>query len=164
MMARDIEPLDSIIWFERIELVASGALGLENSLRHAAHLLQLAPAPFRGVMRWATDEENFEALLEAGEFGSAARHLLAQPTSLTLENGNETGQVRATIRCAALHRVIEGFGPTEAAAILSVWTSCALALRAEFGADLSRLSGGDDASQLAAVRQNLQRTFGRAEG
>jgi hypothetical protein len=163
MMTREIEPLDSVIWFERIELVASGALGLENSLRHAAHLLQLAPAPFRGVMRWATDEEHFEELLEAGDFGSAARHLLAQPTSLTLENASKVSQVKATIRCAVLRRVIEGFGATEAAAILDVWTSCALALKAEFGADLSKLSEGYDAVQLAEVRQNLQRAFGGAE-
>lgn len=138
-MKGDMEPLDSVLWFQRIEIIASGEFGLENSLRHACHLLQLTPTPFRHVMRLAMDEASFEALLEEGSYDAAARHLVAQPTALSVDQGPDARMVTAAISCVILKRVIKGTGGTEAAAILDAWTSCVLALKAEYGADLSEL-------------------------
>ena len=139
-MPDDIEPLTPALWFQRIEMIASGELGgIENSLRHAGHLLQLTPAPFRAVVRMSLDEEAFEAVLQAREFDTAARHLVAQPTALCVEEDSD-GPVQAAISCVILQRVIRGSGDTVATAVLDAWTTCLLALRTEFGADLVSLS------------------------
>jgi hypothetical protein len=139
-MTDDLEPLAPALWFCRIEMIARGDLGnIERSLRHAAHLLQLTPLPFRDVVRMALDEESFEALLECGELDTAARHLIAQPTALTVKQDPD-GSVEAVISCVILKRAIHGSGHTVAAAILNAWTTCLLALRDEFGPDLLTLT------------------------
>lgn len=136
-MNEHIEPLSSSLWFQRIEKIANGELAsTENALRHACHLLQLTPAPFRHVVRLAIEEERFEALLEAGDLDTAARHLIAQPTALTVEEGEDEPRVRATISCVILNRAIAGTGETVASAVLAAWTTCLLALKTEYGADL----------------------------
>lgn len=139
-MTDDIEPLAPALWFRRIEMISRGELrSVENSLRHAAHLLRLTPAPFREVVRLSLDEDVFEALLEAGEFDTAARHLVAQPTALSVDQDPD-GPIRAVIGCVILKRAIHGTGETVAAAVLDAWTTYLLALRTEFGADLLRLA------------------------
>lgn len=139
-MTEHIEPLASALWFQRIEKVANGEMrSVEHALRHACHLLQLTPAPFRHVVRLAIDEDRFEALLEAGDFDTAARHLIAQPTALTVEEDQGEPRVRATISCVILNRAIAGTGDTVASAVLAAWTTCLLALKEEYGAD--QLSG-----------------------
>ena len=137
-MAHEVEPLDASLWFFRIEMIARRELAIENSLRHAAHLLQMAPLPLRPILRLATPEDRFEALLDAGDFDAAARHLVGQPTALTLEP-SDGSQVVAAISCIVLKRVITGVGETEATAILDAWTTCLLAIKARFGEDLERL-------------------------
>ena len=140
-MTNDIEPLAAALWFRRIDMIGRGALdSVENSLRHAAHLLQLTPSPFRHLVRLSVDEAVFESLLEAGEFDAAARHLVAQPTALSVDEV-PGDPVRATISCAILGRAVHGTGDTVATAILNAWTTCLLALRAEYGADLLNLTG-----------------------
>ena len=139
-MSDSTEPLISNLWFERIEKVASGGLGsVENALRHAAHLLQLTPTPFRDVVRLGIDEEGFEALLDSGDFDTAARHLIGQPTALSVEAEQNEVKFRATISCPILGRAISCSAETVASAILAAWTTCLLGLRSEYGADL--LSG-----------------------
>lgn len=139
-MTDEIEPLAPALWFGRIEKIARGELSsVENSLRHAAHLLQLTPRPFRHLVRLSLDEDAFEALLEAGELDTAARHLVAQPTALTIDEDPD-GPVRAVISCVILQRAIHGTGETVATAVLDAWTTCLLALRTEFGADLLSLA------------------------
>ena len=139
-MTDDIEPLAPALWFGRIEMIARGELSsVENSLRHAAHLLQLTPRPFRHLVRLSLDEDVFEALLEAGELDTAARHLVAQPTALTVDEDPD-GPIHAVISCAIVKRAIHGTGNTVAAAVLNAWTTCLLALRTEFGADLLSLA------------------------
>lgn len=138
-LAHEVEPLDASLWFCRIEMIARGELAIENSLRHASHLLQLAPLALRPVVRLATNEDRFEALLDAGDFDAAARHLVAQPTALTLETSSDGTQMVAAISCVVLKRVITGVGATEAAAILDAWTTCLLAIKARFGEDLEAL-------------------------
>jgi hypothetical protein len=138
-MTDDISPLAPALWFRRIEMIAGGELrSVEHSLRHAAHLLQLTPTPLRQHVRLSLDEDGFEALLEAGEFDTAARYLVAQPTALSIDQ-EPSGPIRAVISCAVLNRAIHGRGETVAAAVLNAWTSCLLSLRAEFGADLISL-------------------------
>ena len=138
-MNDDIEPLEAALWFRRLEMIARGELpSVENALRHAAHLLQLTPRPFRHLVRLSLEEDAFEALLERGEYDTAARNLVAQPAALVVDQHSD-GAVRATISCAILHRVLHGTGDTAAAAILAAWTSCLLALRDEFGTDLPSL-------------------------
>lgn len=138
-MNDDIEPLQAALWFRRIEMIARGELpSVENALRHAAHLLQLTPRPFRRLVRLAIDEEAFEALLERGEYDTAARHLVSRPTALVVEQDG-AGRVRATIGCVILKRVLRGSGDTAAAAVLDAWTTCLLALRSEFGTELASL-------------------------
>ncbi len=139
-MTNEIEPLDAALWFRRIEMIARGELGgVENSLRHAAHLLQFAPRPLLHAVRLSLDEAAFEALLDQGEFDTASRHLVAQPTALSVDDASD-GKVRATISCIILKRAIDGTGDTVATAVLAAWTTCLLALRTEFGTDLVNLA------------------------
>jgi hypothetical protein len=139
-MRNEIKPLAPALWFRRIEMIARGELGtIERALRHAAHLIQLTPKPFRDVVRLSLEEETFEALLEAGELDTAARHLIAQPTALTVRQ-DPGGPVEAVISCVILKRAIHGSGDTVAAAVLDAWTTCLLALRDEYGADLLTLT------------------------
>jgi hypothetical protein len=130
-MSDSIEPLLSSVWFQRIRKVADGHLGsTENALRHASHLLQLTPSRFREVVRLTIEEEEFERLLAAGDYDTAARYLIAQPTALTVVEQDCGHSIRATISCVILNRAIHGSGPTVADALLSAWTNCLLALEA----------------------------------
>jgi hypothetical protein len=127
-----IEPLDSALWFRQIEKIANGALaGMEQSLRHASHLLQLTPLRFRDVVRLAINEDEFEELLDAGDFDTAARHLIAQPAALEVGDHEDGRNIQATISCLILNRAIHGSGPTIADAVLSAWTTCLLALETD---------------------------------
>lgn len=140
MMNDDIEPLEPALWFRRIEMIANGELGcVEHSLRHAAHMLQLTPRPLRDQVGLSTDEDTFEALLDSGDFDTAARHLVARPTALSVESGDGVESFRATISCMVLDRVIDGTGETIANAVLNAWTTCLMALKSEYGADLLHL-------------------------
>ena len=124
-----IEPLAADLWFGRIRKIADRELiDVERALRHASHLLQLTPIPFRHVFKLAIDEESFEALLAAGDFDTAAHHLITRPAALTLEEQAGQASFRATISCQFLGRPVHGTGVTAAAAILAAWTSCLLAL------------------------------------
>jgi hypothetical protein len=121
------------LWFRRVEKIANGELGdIESALRHASHLLQLAPTRFRPVLRLAIDENSFEMLLAEGDYDAAARHLIAQPAALTIERHPARTGFRATIRCVILHRTVHGSGESMAAAILAAWTKCLLALEANW--------------------------------
>jgi hypothetical protein len=101
-MTNESEPLDAALWFDRIEIIARGELGsVENSLRHAGHLLQLTPRPFRHAVRLSLNEAAFEVLLDGGDFDTAARHLVAQPTVLSVDESTG-GPVRASISCVSV--------------------------------------------------------------
>ena len=132
-MQKNIEPLNSVAWFRRIEMIANGELAsTENALRHALHLLQLSPHEFRPREYQPIDEESFEGLLEAGELDSAARRLVAAP-SLTVSSTENADGVEVAIRCRDLGRTLFGRGDSVAAAILQVWATCLLSLRSEPG-------------------------------
>jgi len=154
-MTEDIDPLAPDLWFGRIEMIARGDLGsLENALRHAGHLLHLTPLPFREVVRPSLDDDVFEALLMAGDFDTAARHLVSQPTALCVEQDPD-GPVQAIIGCVILQRAIRGTGETVAAAVLDAWTTCLLALRTEFGEDLVKLTDQSPHKSRSARHRRL---------
>lgn len=135
-MREVIEPLMPSLWFERILKIANGQLGsVENGLRHAFHLLQLAPVPFKRALTSESDEDGFEALLEAGAFDAAARRLAGDSTAVTVEAVGEGGNYRATINFPNRGCAISGRGDNEASAILNAWTSSILDLRSECGLD-----------------------------
>ena len=156
-MTNYVEPLEPALWFARIEKIANGELGcIENALRHAAHLLQLTPIPLRQQVGLAIDVDTFEALLETGDFDTAAKHLVARPTALGVKTGDETRTIRARIKCVVLNRNIDGHGDTVATAVLDAWTTCLLALRAEFGSDvLSPVDQFRHTGQSAPHRQSF---------
>lgn len=118
----DVEPLDSNLWFERLEAIARGDLGtLENSLRDAFHLVQLTPARFRRSVRPKLKEDSFEALLEGGDFEQAARNLLlceAAPSSGRREGSAGFESKLACPQCASL---IVSAGTCAGAAVLGCW-------------------------------------------
>jgi hypothetical protein len=132
-MTEQIEPLAAELWFRRIEKIANGDLGgIEQSLRHASHLLQLSPPAYRHGVMPAIDERQFESLLASRDFDTAAQHLIAQPTALSIEGSRANSRlVTATISCKTLGRTFQGTGDTVARAVLSAWTSNLLALEAE---------------------------------
>jgi hypothetical protein len=140
MMADYVEPLEAALWFRRIEMIAAGALSsLESSLRHASHLLQLAPQALRPAVAFSIDEEPFEALLESGDFDAAACCLFTTPIVLSIDDPSGPGLIKATVHGPVLNGVISASGETVAQAVLNAWTSCMLAVRTKYGADLTGL-------------------------
>jgi len=134
------EPLDAVLWFKRIELIANGVLGsVENSLRHASHLVAIAPQKLRPLTGLGVDPESFEEILESGDLDTAARHLVGHQRALSIEGEAGAGLVRATIRCPALNARVHGIGDTVAQAVLNAWTSRLLRLKARYGEELSGL-------------------------
>jgi len=132
------EALDAAMWFARIEIIANGTLdSVENSLRHAGHLLELTPEKLRPLVGLAITPDDFEVLLEGGHLDGAARHLFACPELLSTEGGD--GTIRATIERSALHPRIYGVGNSVAKAVLNAWTTCLLSIKARYGESLSGL-------------------------
>lgn len=152
-MARDTEPLQADLWFERIELMASGRLpSVERCLRHAMHLLHLAPTALRKAVGRPPDEGNFEALLADGRLDEAALRLV-RPGQLTLDVA-AGASVRASITCAILNQEFSATGDTAAAAILDAWTEHLLALRASCGGD--RISPAECSSRKSRSEPSRQ--------
>ena len=130
---KDIEPLQSDLWFARIAMIANGELkNTEHGLRHALHLLQFTPREFRPAEYYLIDEEGFEALLAVGDLDAAARRLVAAPAlAVTSKSVGET--VEATIACSTTAQTITGTGDTFAEALLTAWARCLMNTRSELG-------------------------------
>jgi hypothetical protein len=103
---------------------------LRTRSRHAAHLAQLAPRTFRKHVGLATNEDAFEALLDSGELDAAALFLL--PSPFNVERDANGVSMSAATKCALLNCAFNGNGETIADAVLGAWTTCLLALAAEF--------------------------------
>lgn len=147
----EVEPLPKKLWLARIERIAEGRFAtLENALRHASHLLELAPLEFREFARPSISEEQFEALLTRGDLYAAARQLVAQAAALHVQAEEHGTGVVASISCAKHGRVISGSGPCAASAVLHAWTAYLLALRSLFHSGQDPQSRS--ATSLAATR------------
>lgn len=139
-MPRVQEPLSSEIWFDRVGLIATGALaGVEQSLRHAYHLQQIAPLALRESIQPAIGEADFEELLASEDFGAAARSLVGKPMLRDLQEGSSAIETIAVVACGPWQKTARGRGPTEALAILDAWSKCVLMARAQYGSDLEEL-------------------------
>lgn len=135
-MAAMSEPLEARLWFGRVKKIADGEIPeIERALRHAFHLLQLIPNEFRHIVRLQIEEDELEALLDAGDFDGAARQLLANPTALGVRE-NEPERTSAVISCPILKRTMEGEGDSIASAILGAWTNAFLAIEKEVAPSL----------------------------
>lgn len=127
-MCSEIEPLYAELWFARLRMIAIGEIsGIENSLRHAAHLTQLAPPPFRARIRLAITEADYESLLAAGQFDGAARHLVGRSEVLSVEERQDGCLRLVTVSCIVLDHPVVGRGASLAHAILDAWTKGLLA-------------------------------------
>lgn len=98
------------------------------AIRHAAHLIELAPRPLRHVLRVGLDDRHLEALLDAGMLEDAARALVGDSAQLTTVTA-ASGGIKASLRCPFLGRQIEAVGECKARAILIVWSTCLLSLK-----------------------------------
>jgi hypothetical protein len=88
------------------------------------------------VVQPILEESKFEAILEAGDLETAARHLVVPPAALAVEPGDDGQRPRAAIACDILQRPVDGNGDTVAAAILDAWANRLITLRLEFGLEL----------------------------
>lgn len=81
LMTEDIEPLSPVLWFQSFEVLRARleqvwGLSPESHLRHAYHLLQLAPIPLRNLLQPEVTEAEYESLLAAERFDAASIALL----------------------------------------------------------------------------------------
>lgn len=88
MHEQGIEPLEPTLWLDALRKlgrrVSTDGSDVEESLRHAFHLLQLTPAPLRGLLPHHLDERPYEQLLECGAFESAALALMGPRMGVNL--------------------------------------------------------------------------------
>ena len=85
----EIQPLEPELWFQALGKLAVRAVDTpaaesESLLRHAFHLLQLAPGPLKHMVRTELSESEYEHLLECEAFESAAIRLIGYPMTYTL--------------------------------------------------------------------------------
>jgi hypothetical protein len=125
MRSEDIEPLEPRVWTQRIGQLADWSItdeaGIERTLRHAFHLVQLAPRPLRHLIHCTCSEREFETLLDARAFDAAALRLIGHRTPFILKKS--TGSEGATAELwqnddADRH---EASGPSVALALLRAW-------------------------------------------
>lgn len=132
-MDRDsIEPLGRKTWFASVarlsvQSVATPA-AVGSALRHAYHLIQLAPHSLRSSVSAALSERAFEDLLEAGIHDIAAQALVGAPAGLALVRQPASKAIFAEVRFPDGGRAGCGQGRTIARAILQAWCRAAMAL------------------------------------
>lgn len=135
MQPDDIEPLEPGHWLLRLGQLAPRPLDdedqLERVLRHAYHLVQLAPRPLRHVIRATCGEAEFEHLLEGRRFEDAVRRLIGRHMAYGLDLSRRSSGVTAEVwysdRCER-HDAQERSAP---AALLRAWLRCNAALGRE---------------------------------
>lgn len=132
-MDRDsIEPLSLETWFGSVgrlnALALNGRTTIGSALRHAYHLVQLAPHALRTSVSAATSERAFENLLEAEIYDIAAQALVGSPAGLALVRQPGSKAIFAEVRFPDGRGLGCGQGRTIAPAILQAWCRAALAL------------------------------------
>lgn len=142
-MHQESESLPLKLWFARIDRIASQNFGsIENRLRHAMHLVHLAPRSLQPALGRPLVESKLEGLLEKGDHDDAARYLV-RPGSLSVRSIAHDGghAVEARIVCPLLKRVVRGWGDGIAGSVLDAWTRQMLALRSDY--DFAAIALGD---------------------
>jgi hypothetical protein len=130
----DIEPLEPELWLDRLRTLAAGKSrtteDLERALRHAYHLIKLTPRPLRHLIRCKLDEAEFEALMIARAWDSAALALACEPLGLRVNRAPGTETIE-----------VEVYNPYDPSSQLRTGASLATAL---FEAWLAYLISTDD--------------------
>ena len=128
----DIEPLEPAMWFRAIarlehRRVRSTEDELDRLLRHAFHLIQLAPCPLRSIIRSELSEERFEMLLESQAQESAAVGLVGQPMRYGLVRLT-TGHFEAKVWLKDSVEPTTAHSTSWASALLGAWTQSIVSL------------------------------------
>lgn len=126
-----IEPLEWSLWCDSLERLARHhARGgpFESCLRLAYHLAILAPPPFTQIVRVQLDEEQFEKLLEEGEYDRAVTGLVGPVLSFEVVPQPQSDEATARVW---LPEFGEGRGtaPEAAAALFAAWLDFLAQLR-----------------------------------
>lgn len=120
----DIEPLEPAMWFERWRWLSGQdyeqAEFLERSLRHGFHLIQLTPGPLKHVFRCARLEDEFEQLLEARAYVSAALSLISSSVGYQIRS-LDPDRSEATVSARHVPKEFKASGSTAESALLRAW-------------------------------------------
>jgi hypothetical protein len=110
------------------DLALSERATIGSALRHAYHLVQLAPHALRTSVSAAMSEGAFENLLEAEIYDIAAQALVGSPAGLALVRQPGSKAIFAEVRFPDGRGLGCGQGRTIAPAFLQAWCRAALAL------------------------------------
>jgi hypothetical protein len=130
----DVEPLEPRSWFRMIGKLAAQLEGApsdrhEPLLRHAYHLLELAPRPLRGMIRSDLTAARYEQLLDCGALESAVVGLVGHPMAYEVAR-LRTDLHEAEVRLPGQVKPTLARGPSAPIALLAAWTQCLASLNA----------------------------------
>ena len=133
-MTSSSQPLKSLSpkeWFNRIRLLderlAADRIQLEPALRHAFHLLQLAPGPLNDMFGISITEEKFEEWLDAEAWHEAAEALVAEHLPITISQPN--GHVTVRVEGLWFDAANECTDAELPHAVLGAWLGCILEIQ-----------------------------------
>lgn len=128
MHSDDIEPLEPEHWIRSFRQLAMRPLDdeddLARALRHAFHLVLLAPRPLRQMIHCTSDEAEFEALLEARAFEAAALRLVGNRTPYSLSRSSDELGVTAEVWYPDQYDRHSATEQSAALALFRAWLEC----------------------------------------
>lgn len=128
LVRASIQPLSPDLWLGRLgflrEHIFAGTIETEPALRHAFHLLQLAPGPFADMLG-DCDEDSFEHLLENKLYDAAAGKLTAS-SFLDIFVNVPDGHASVEIKSEVYDLRIEAVAKDKANAMLIAWVELIL--------------------------------------
>lgn len=130
----EIEPLDFMIWTAALEKLRArwvvAPLGdLEAQVRHASHLVRLAPFCLRDTIRLELSEDEFEAVLEDGRIAEAVDTLIGAEADHT-RTGHDGNAAESTVAFPGRTSTHSQRSTDPASASLGAWLDCLLELAA----------------------------------
>ena len=130
LVRASIQPLSPDLWLGRLgflrEHIFAGTIETEPALRHAFHLLQLAPGPFADMLG-DCDDDSFEHLLENKLYDAAAEKLTSS-SFLDMSVNVPDGHARAKITSEVYDLRIEVVAKDKANAMLLAWLELILSI------------------------------------
>ncbi|HLV08423.1 MAG TPA: hypothetical protein VKY80_12180 [Croceibacterium sp.] len=128
-----ITPLGSAEWFEalrklRRHLDEEGQSGIEAALRHAFHLVQMAPFMMTELFPEQLRESSFEPLLEQDALETAALRLFGDGIGFELSR-REAGAFSARVWLPGHVDTPVAEAGSAASALLGAWCDCLISLR-----------------------------------